>query len=137
MVKSPSDLLIILGINDTDDLIMYIQLLKSKIHNVRVTDANLNYVGSITIDQDLMDAAGIYPGEHVYIVDNNNGERFETYVITGQRGSGVICLNGAAARKVQVDDIVIIMAYASVSPEEALTFQPKVIFPNSVTNRLV
>ena len=76
MVKSPSDLLIILGINDTDDLIMYIQLLKSKIHNVRVTDANLNYVGSITIDQDLMDAAGIYPGEHVYIVDNNNGERF-------------------------------------------------------------
>ena len=137
MVKSPSDLLIILGINDTDDLIMYIQLLKSKIHNVRVTDANLNYVGSITIDQDLMDAAGIYPGEDVYIVDNNNGERFETYVITGQRGSGVICLNGAAARKVQVDDIVIIMAYASVSPEEALTFQPKVIFPNSVTNRLV
>ena len=137
MVKSPSDLLIILGINDTDDLIMYIQLLKSKIHNVRVTDANLNYVGSITIDQDLMDAAGIYPGEHVYIVDNNNGERFETYVITGQRGSGVICLNGASARKVQVDDIVIIMAYASVSPEEALTFQPKVIFPNSVTNRLV
>ena len=137
MVKSPSDLLIILGINDTDDLIMYIQLLKSKIHNVRVTDANLNYVGSITIDQDLMDAAGIYPGEHVYIVDNNNGERFETYVITGQRGSGVICLNGAAARKVQVDDSVIIMAYASVSPEEALTFQPKVIFPNSVTNRLV
>lgn len=116
---------------------MYIQLLKSKIHNVRVTDANLNYVGSITIDQDLMDAAGIYPGEHVYIVDNNNGERFETYVITGQRGSGVICLNGAAARKVQVDDIVIIMAYASVSPEEALTFQPKVVFPNSVTNRLV
>ena len=116
---------------------MYIQLLKSKIHNVRVTDANLNYVGSITIDQDLMDAAGIYPGEHVYIVDNNNGERFETYVITGQRGSGVICLNGAEARKVQVDDIVIIMAYASVSPEEALTFQPKVIFPNSVTNRLV
>ena len=116
---------------------MYIQLLKSKIHNVRVTDANLNYVGSITIDQDLMDAAGIYPGEHVYIVDNNNGERFETYGITGQRGSGVICLNGAAARKVQVDDIVIIMAYASVSPEEALTFQPKVIFPNSVTNRLV
>ena len=116
---------------------MYIQLLKSKIHNVRVTDANLNYVGSINIDQDLMDAAGIYPGEHVYIVDNNNGERFETYVITGQRGSGVICLNGAAARKVQVDDIVIIMAYASVSPEEALTFQPKVIFPNSVTNRLV
>lgn len=116
---------------------MYIQLLKSKIHNVRVTDANLNYVGSITIDQDLMDAAGIYPGEHVYIVDNNNGERFETYVITGQRGSGVICLNGAAARKVQVDDIVIIMAYASVSPEEALTFQPKVIFPNSVTNHLV
>ena len=116
---------------------MYIQLLKSKIHNVRVTDANLNYVGSITIDQDLMDAAGIYPGEHVYIVDNNNGERFETYVITGQRGSGVICLDGAPARKVQVDDIVIIMAYASVSPEEALTFQPKVIFPNSVTNRLV
>ena len=115
---------------------MYIQLLKSKIHNVRVTDANLNYVGSITIDQDLMDAAGIYPGEHVYIVDNNNGERLETYAIPGPKNSGVICLNGAAARRVQPGDIVIIMAYASMPYEEARTFKPSIVFPDTATNRL-
>ncbi len=107
---------------------MTIEVLKSKIHCVRVTDANLNYVGSVTIDEDLMDAAGIIAGEHVYIVNNNNGERFETYVIKGERGSGCICLNGAAARKVQVGDIVIIMAYAQMTPEEAQTFRPKIVF---------
>lgn len=108
---------------------MVVEVLKSKIHCVRVTDANLNYVGSITIDEDLMDAVGIIAGEHVYIVDNNNGERFETYVIKGERGSGCICLNGAAARKVQVDDVVIIMAYAQMEFEEAKTFAPSIVFP--------
>ena len=102
---------------------MLIQILKSKIHRVTVTEANLNYIGSITIDQDLIDAAGIVPGERVFIVDNNNGERLDTYVIAGERGSGVVCLNGAAARKVQPGDIVIIMAYAMVTPEEARDFQ--------------
>lgn len=116
---------------------MLIEVLKSKIHCVHVTDANLNYVGSITIDEDLMDAAGIIAGEHVYIVDNNNGERFETYVIKGERGSGCICLNGAAARKVQIGDVVIIMAYASLTPEEAATFSPKIIFPDTATNQLL
>lgn len=115
---------------------MLIQLMKSKIHRVTVTEANLNYIGSITIDRDLMDAAGIFEGERVYIVDNNNGERFDTYVIEGARGSGVICLNGAAARKVQPGDIIIIMAYAMMTPEEAQSFKPKVIFPDSHTNRL-
>lgn len=113
---------------------MTIQLLKSKIHRVTVTDANLNYIGSITIDEDLMDAAGIIEYEKVSIVDNNNGERFETYVIKGERGSGVICTNGAAARKVQPGDIIIITAYAQMTPEEAKTFQPKVIHP--VNNKL-
>lgn len=110
---------------------MIVEVLKSKIHCVTVTDANLNYVGSITIDEDLMDAAGLIAGEHVYIVDNNNGERFETYVIKGERGSGCICLNGAAARKVQVGDVVIIMAYAQLPLDEAKTFQPQVIFPKA------
>lgn len=114
---------------------MYIQILKSKIHCVKVTEANIDYVGSITIDQDLMDAANILPGEHVYIADNNNGERFETYVISGPRGSGVICLNGAAARKVLVGDIIIIMAYATMTPDEAKTFTPSVIFPDK-NNRI-
>lgn len=91
---------------------MMIEVLKSKLHCVRVTEANLNYMGSITIDEDLMDAANMIAGEKVHIVDNNNGERFETYIIKGERGSGCICLNGAAARKVQVGDIVIIMSYA-------------------------
>lgn len=108
---------------------MIVEVLKSKIHCVTVTDANLNYVGSITIDEDLMDAAGLIAGEHVYIVDNNNGERFETYIIKGERGSGCICLNGAAARKVQVGDVVIIMAYAQMPLDEAKVFEPQVIFP--------
>ena len=115
---------------------MIIEVLKSKIHCVHVTDANLNYIGSITIDEDLMDAAGLLEGEHVYIVDNNNGERFETYIIKGRRGSGCICLNGAAARKVQIGDIIIIMAYATMTPEEAKEFKPQVIFPNTATNLL-
>ena len=116
---------------------MYIERMKSKIHRVRVTEANLNYVGSITIDEDLMDAANLIAGEKVAIVDNNNGERFETYIIKGERGSGCICLNGAAARKVQVGDIVIIMSYALMDFEEAKTFKPSVIFPDSLTNKLV
>ncbi|MDE6715832.1 MAG: aspartate 1-decarboxylase, partial [Muribaculaceae bacterium] len=103
---------------------MNIEVLKSKIHRATVTDANLNYIGSITIDQDLMDAAKIIPGERVYIVDNNNGERFDTYAIAGERGSGKICLNGAAARKVQPGDIVIIITYASMPVEEAINFSP-------------
>lgn len=109
---------------------MYIQILKSKIHCARVTDANLDYVGSITIDQDLMDAANIMAGERVCIANNNNGERFDTYAISGPRGSGTICLNGAAARKAQVGDVIIIMAYAAMTPEEAQSFAPSVIFPD-------
>ena len=116
---------------------MQIEVLKSKLHCVRVTEANLNYMGSITIDEDLMDAVGIIAGELVFIVNNNNGERFDTYVIKGERGSGCICLNGAAARKVQVGDIVIIMSYALMDYEEAKTFTPKVVFPDQNTNHLV
>lgn len=116
---------------------MNIEVLKSKIHRVTVTEANLNYIGSITIDSDLLDAANIIPNERVYIVDNNNGERLDTYVIPGERGSGVICLNGAAARKVQPGDVVIIMAYASMDFEEAKTFKPSVIFPDTKTNKLI
>lgn len=116
---------------------MTLEILKSKIHRVTVTQARLDYIGSITIDRDLMDAAGILPGERVYIVDNNNGERLDTYAIEGPRGSGVICLNGAAARKVQVGDVVIIMAYAHMTPDEAAAFKPRVIFPDTATNRLV
>lgn len=116
---------------------MLIEVLKSKIHRVRVTQANLNYVGSITIDEDLMDAAGMIEGEKVQILDINNGERLETYIIKGERGSGCICLNGAAARKVQVDDLVIIVSYALMDFEEAKRFKPSVIFPDSTTNRLV
>lgn len=110
--------------------------MKSKIHRVKVTQAELNYVGSITIDEDLMDAAGLIENEQVHIVNNNNGERFVTYVITGERKSGMICLNGAAARKVQIGDIVIIIAYGSLSEEEAKTFKPKVVFPDH-NNQLV
>lgn len=110
--------------------------MKSKLHCVKVTEANLNYMGSITIDEDLMDAANLIAGEKVQIVDNNNGERFETYVIKGERGSGCICLNGAAARKVQVGDIIIIISYALLDFEEAKTFQPTVVFPDSSTNTL-
>ena len=116
---------------------MMIQVLKSKIHCVSVTEANLNYMGSITVDEDLLDAANMIAGEKVQIVDNNNGERFETYIIKGERGSGCICLNGAAARKVQVGDTVIIMSYALMDFEEAKHFKPSVIFPDTVTNKIV
>jgi len=116
---------------------MMIEMLKSKLHCVRVTEANLNYIGSITIDEDLMDAANMIAGEKVQIVDNNNGERFETYIIKGERGSGQICLNGAAARKVQPGDIVIIMSYALMDFEEAKKFKPTVVFPDPANNKLV
>ena len=109
---------------------MMIEVLKSKLHCVTVTEANLNYMGSITIDEDLMDAAGMIAGEKVQIVDNNNGERFETYIIKGERGSGAICLNGAAARKVQVGDVCIIIAYALMDFEEAKSFTPTIVFPH-------
>lgn len=115
---------------------MYIQVLKSKIHRVSVTEARLDYIGSITIDEDLLDAANILPGERVYIVNNNNGARLNTYTIPGERGSGTICLNGAAARLVQPGDIVIIMAYATMTPDEARAFKPAVIFPDTATNKL-
>ena len=115
---------------------MLLQMLKAKLHCVRVTEANLNYVGSITIDKALMEAVDILPGERVQVVNNNNGERFETHVIEGPANSGVICLNGAAARLAQPGDIVIIMAYAMMEDAEARTFKPKVAFPDSVTNRL-
>ena len=108
---------------------MIIEILKSKIHRVKVTQAELNYVGSITIDEDLMDAANIIANEKVQIVNNNNGERFETYIIKGERGSGCICLNGAAARKVVVGDEVIIISYALMDFEEAKTFKPSIVFP--------
>lgn len=110
---------------------MRIEVLKSKIHCAQVTQANLNYIGSITIDEDLMDAANMIEGEKVQIVNNNNGERFETYIIKGERGSGCICLNGAAARKVVVGDTVIIISYALMDFEEAKTFRPSVIFPEN------
>jgi len=109
---------------------MWIQRFKSKIHRATVTEANLNYVGSITIDENLMDASNIIEGERVQIVNNNNGERLETYVIKGERGSGVICLNGAAARKVAVGDIVIIISYGLMDFEEAKTFEPVAVFPD-------
>jgi aspartate 1-decarboxylase len=109
---------------------MFIHVFKSKIHRVRVTEANLNYIGSITIDEDLMDAANLIENEKVQIVDNNNGSRFETYVIKGERGTGIIALNGAAARMVQLGDIIIIMSYAMMTQEEAKTFKPIAVFPN-------
>ena len=108
---------------------MIIEVMKSKLHCVQVTEANLNYMGSITIDEDLMDAANLIAGEKVQVVDNNNGERLETYVICGERGSGCVCLNGAAARKVQVGDTIIIISYALMDFEEAKTFTPAVVFP--------
>ncbi len=116
---------------------MLIEVVKSKLHRVSVTEANLNYIGSITIDEDLMDAANMIAGEKVYIVNNNNGERFETYIIKGERGSGVICLNGAAARKVQPGDIIVIMSYALMDFEEAKTFKPSIVFPDTATNKLI
>ena len=112
-----------------------IEIMKSKIHCAVVTEANLNYMGSITIDEDLLDAANMIAGEKVEVVNNNNGERFETYIIKGQRGSGCICLNGAAARKCVVGDTIIIISYALMDFEEAKKFKPSVIFPND--NRLV
>ena len=114
---------------------MMIEILKSKIHRVSVTDANLNYIGSITIDEDLMDAANIIENERVHIYNINNGERFETYVIKGERGSGTLCLNGAAARLVQKGDLVIIVSYATMDFEEAKSWKPTVIFPQE--NKIV
>jgi aspartate 1-decarboxylase len=116
---------------------MLIQVLKSKIHRVTVTQADLNYIGSITVDEDLLDAANLIANEKVSIVDNNNGERFETYIIKGKRGSGVVCLNGAAARKAQPGDVIIIMSYALMDFEEAKTFKPTIIFPDTSTNKLI
>lgn len=116
---------------------MWIEIMKSKIHRVTVTEANLNYVGSITIDEDLMDAANLIAGEKVQVVNINNAERLETYVIKGARGLGDICLNGPAARKMAVGDIIIIMSYAMMDFNEAKTFKPWVIFPDSNTNKLV
>ncbi len=110
---------------------MLIQTFRSKIHCATVTEANLNYVGSITIDADLVDAANMIVGERVQIVNNNNGERLETYIIEGERGSGTICLNGAAARKCQVGDVLIIIGYGLMTPEEAKAFEPTIIFPNA------
>lgn len=115
---------------------MLVEILKSKIHRATVTEANLNYIGSITIDEALMNAAGIMENERVHIVNNNNGARFSTYVIKGEKNSGVVCLNGAAARLVQPGDVVIIMAYAMMSQEEALEFKPKVVFPEAKTNKI-
>ncbi|MDI9875596.1 aspartate 1-decarboxylase [Flectobacillus rivi] len=115
---------------------MFIHVMKSKLHRVKITQAELNYVGSVTIDEDLMDAAGLIENEKVQIVNNNNGERFETYVITGERGSGTVCLNGAAARRAQVGDIAIIIAYAIMTPEEAKEHKPKLVFPDH-NNKLV
>ena len=110
---------------------MMIEVMKSKLHCVQVTEANLNYMGSITIDEDLMDADNLIAGEKVQIVDNNNGERLETYIIKGERGSGCVCLNGAAARKVQVGDTIIIISYALMDFEEAKSFKPTVVFPKN------
>jgi aspartate 1-decarboxylase len=116
---------------------MLVEVVKSKLHRVSVTEANLNYVGSVTIDEDLMDAANLIAGEKVQIVNNNNGERFETYIIKGKRASGVVCINGAAARKVQPGDVIIIMSYAWMDFEDAKTFEPAVVFPDTATNRLI
>ncbi len=116
---------------------MLVTVLKSKIHRVTITESNLNYIGSITIDTDLMEASNIIANEKVAIVNNNNGARFETYVIPGEKGSGVICLNGAAARLVQPGDIVIIMAYAMMEMEEARNFKPSVIFPDTASNKII
>lgn len=115
---------------------MNIEVLKSKIHRVKITGADLNYIGSITVDEDLMDAARIIEGEKVSIVNVNNGERLDTYVIKGNRGSGEVTMNGPAARKVQPGDIIIIISYASMSINEAKSHHPAVIFPNEETNRL-
>jgi aspartate 1-decarboxylase len=116
---------------------MVIEVLKSKIHMVSITEANLNYIGSITIDEDLIDAANLIENEKVHVLNLNNGERLETYVIKGKRGSGEICLNGAAARKVIIGDVVIIMSFAMIDFQEAKSFKPTVIFPDTQTNKLI
>ena len=116
---------------------MQIEILKSKIHRVTVTEANLNYVGSITIDEDMMDAANLIENEKVTVVNINNGERLDTYVIKGKRGTGIICLNGAAARKATAGDIIIIMSYAMMDFDEAKTFKPNLVFPDTETNKIV
>lgn len=116
---------------------MNIEVVKSKIHRVTITESDLNYVGSITIDKDLMDAANLIANEKVQIVNINNGARLDTYVITGERGTGEICMNGPAARKVAVGDIIIIISYASMDFEEAKTFEPVIIFPDTATNKLI
>ena len=116
---------------------MFIEVVKSKIHKVKVTEANLQYVGSVTIDEDLMEAADILENEKVQIVNINNGERLETYVIKGERGSGSVCLNGPAARKAAVGDVIIIISYASIDYKEAKTFKPRFIFPDTNTNKLI
>jgi aspartate 1-decarboxylase len=115
---------------------MEIQVLKSKLHCVTVTQAELDYIGSITIDEDLMDAANLIENEQVHILDKNNGERFITYVIKGERGSGVICLNGPAALKVNLGDVVIVLSYANMDFEKAKSFSPWVVFPDTATNKL-
>lgn len=115
---------------------MNIEVLKSKIHKVTVTDANLQYVGSITIDEDLMEASDIIENEKVQVLNLSNGERLETYVIKGKRGSGEICMNGPAARKAVVGDVVIILSYASMDFEEARSYEPKLLFPDTTTNKL-
>lgn len=116
---------------------MLIEVVKSKIHNVSVTEANLKYIGSITIDEDLMDAANLVEHEKVQVVNINNGERLDTYVIKGRRGSGDICLNGAAARKFYVGDVIIIISYAAMDSDEAKSFKPSIVFPDTITNKLI
>jgi aspartate 1-decarboxylase len=116
---------------------MLIEVLKSKIHKASITGANLHYIGSITIDENLMDAARLIENEKVHVLNLNNGERLETYVIKGIRGSGEICLNGAAARKVIIGDIIIIMSFAMMDPEEAKLFKPAIVFPDTNTNKLI
>ena len=115
---------------------MLITMLRAKLHRLTVTQADLNYIGSITLDPDLLDAAGLYEGEKVQIVNINNGERFETYTILGERGSGQVGLNGPAARRVQVGDVIIVIAYGNMTPEEAEKHQPKLVFPDTATNKL-
>ncbi|MCB0479516.1 MAG: aspartate 1-decarboxylase [Crocinitomicaceae bacterium] len=115
---------------------MMVEIFKSKIHRVKVTEADLNYIGSITIDEDLLEASNILEGEKVQIVNINNGERLETYTIKGKRGSGEVCLNGPAARRVAVGDIIIIISYAMMDFEEAKTFKPTIVFPDENTNKL-
>ena len=116
---------------------MFIEILKSKIHKVTVTEANLHYIGSVSIDEDLMDASNIIENEKVQVLDINNGARIETYVIKAERGSGKICMNGPAARKVAVGDVIIIMSFATIDFDEAKTFRPSVIFPDTNTNKLI